>query len=70
MRDRFTTIHNPMLLKGYIIGSNLCTKLGFFFFFSLKVLCEYISAFKMETDRGFMVIIIVIRVFPSLFYQC
>ena len=37
------------------------------FFLSLKVLCDYISAIKTETDRGFMVIIIVIRVFHLYF---
>ena len=36
-------------------------------FFSLKLLCDYISAFKMETDRGFMVVIIVLRVFLLYF---
>ena len=33
-------------------------------------ICDNISAFQTETDRGFMVIIIVIRVFLSLFYHC
>ena len=34
------------------------------------MLGDYISAFQTETDMGVMVKIIVIRVFPPLFYHC
>ena len=44
--------------------------LGISFFFSLKMLCDNISAFQMETNRGFIVIMILIRFVPSLFYHC
>ena len=40
-----------------------------FLFFSLKMLCDNISAFQMETNRGFIVIMILIRFVPSLFYH-
>ena len=40
-------------------------ELMFGILFSLKILCDSISAFQTETDRGFMVIIIVIRVVSS-----
>ena len=43
-------------------------------FFSLKILCDNISVFQMETDRGFMLIIVLtlmlLRFVSSLFYPC
>ena len=38
-------------------------------FFSV-ILCDYISAFQIETDRGIIVKIIVQRVFQPLFHHC
>ena len=73
MRGRYTIIHCQMHLKEFSIGGHLCTNivmLGISFSFSLKILCAHSFALETETDRGFMVIIIVIRVFPSLFYHC
>ena len=52
-----------------------CLALRYWFFRCLavkvlRVLCDYISAFKRETDMGFMVLIMIIRFIPSLFCHC
>ena len=55
MRGRYTIIHYQMHLKEYSIGSHLCTNidsLRISYFFALKIVCDYISAFQTETDRG------------------
>ena len=50
----------------YSIGSQSCLR----FLFLKKILCDYISAFQMETDSGFIAKIIVLRVFQPLFHHC
>ena len=70
MRGRFTIIHYQMFLKGYSIGSHLCTNMvmiGISFSF-LKVLFDYISVFKQRQiwvlwlSNSYMSL-------PSLFYH-
>ena len=52
MRGRYTILYYQILLKEYSLCSH---KLCLGFFFSLKVFCDYISAFQTETYRGFIV---------------
>ena len=54
MRGRYKIICYQKHLKEYSIGTisapiKLCLR---FLFFSLKLLCDYISAFQTETDRS------------------
>ena len=71
MRGRYTIICCQKHFKEYSIGSHQCNNIVMhkISFFTLKILCDYISAFS-NGDRGFMVKIIVIRVLPTLFYHC
>ena len=72
MRGRFAIIHYHKQCFKKSKDSHLCTNIVMLgiSFFSLKVLCDYISAFKRETDMGFMVMIIIIRFFPFSFCHC